>query len=91
LYELCDRLSKETIARMEIDLKPFAASVIDTRNFFTHAGGSSDEKKEPLRGGDLFLLSQKMRALLRGVFFLHLGFPEPQFKDLIIREATKWK
>ena len=39
----------------------------------------------------LFLLSQRMRALLRGVFFLHLGFPEPQFKDLIIGEATKWK
>lgn len=91
LYELCDRLSQETIAQMKIDPKIFAASVVDTRNFFTHAGGSSDEKKEPLRGGDLFLLSQKMRALLRGVFFLHLGFPEPQFKELIIREATRWK
>jgi len=76
---------------MEIDLDAFAASVMDTRNFFTHAGGESDEKKEPLRGGELFVLSQKMHALLRGVFLLHLGFPEPQFKDLIVREATKWR
>lgn len=91
LYELCDRLSKETIAEMEIDPKALAASVVDTRNFFTHAGGSSEEKREPLRGGDLFLLSQKMRALLRGVFFLHLGFPERQFKELLIRDATKWR
>lgn len=91
LQGLCDRISQSTLVEMEIDPDVFAPSVIKTRNFFTHAGGSSDEKKEPLRGGELFLLSQKMRALLRGVFLLHLGFPEPQFKDLIVREATKWR
>lgn len=91
LKELCGRISQPTLVEMKIDPDVFAASVIKTRNFFTHAGGSSDEKKEPLRGGALFLLSQKMRALLRGVFLLHLGFPEPQFKDLIVREATKWR
>lgn len=94
LKELCGCISQSTLGDMKIDPDAFAASVINTRNFFTHAGGSSDEKKkkkEPLRGGELFLLSQKMRALLRGVFLLHLGFPEPQFKDLIVREATKWR
>lgn len=91
LKELCGRISQSTLGEMKIDPDAFAASVMNTRNFFTHAGGSSDEKKEPLRGGELFLLSQKMRALLRGVFLLHLGFPEPQFKDLIVREATKWR
>jgi hypothetical protein len=91
LKELCGRISQSTLGEMKIDPDSFAASVMNTRNFFTHAGGSSDEKKEPLRGGELFLLSQKMRALLRGVFLLHLGFPEPQFKDLIVREATKWR
>lgn len=91
LKELCGRISQSTLDDMKIDPDAFAASVMNTRNFFTHAGGSSGEKKEPLRGGELFLLSQKMRALLRGVFLLHLGFPEPQFKDLIIREATKWR
>jgi hypothetical protein len=61
------------------------------RNFFTRAGSSYDEKEEPLRGGELFLLSQKKRALFRGVFLLHLGFPENQIGELIIREAAKWK
>ncbi|ADV84444.1 HEPN domain-containing protein [Terriglobus saanensis] len=91
LKELCGRISQSTLGEMKIDPDAFAASVMETRNFFTHAGGSSGEKSEPLRGGELFLLSQKMRALLRGVFLLHLGFPEPQFKDLIVREATKWR
>jgi hypothetical protein len=91
LKGLCGRISQSTLGEMKIDPDAFAASVMNTRNFFTHAGGSSDEKKEPLRGGELFLLSQKMRALLRGAFLLHLGFPELQFKDLIVREATKWR
>jgi hypothetical protein len=91
LKELCGRIEPSTLREMKIDLDAFAASVTDTRNFFTHAGGESDEKKELLQGGELFLLSQKMRALLRGVFLLHLGFPEPQFRDLIVREATKWR
>lgn len=91
LKGLCGRISQSTLDEMKIDPDAFAASVINTRNFFTHAGGPSDEKKEPLRGRDLFLLSQKMRALLRGVFLLHLGLPEPQFKELIVREATKWR
>ena len=90
LKELCGRISPSTLGEMKIDPDVFAVSVMNTRNFFTHAGGSSDEKKEPLRGGELFLLSQKMRALLRGAFLLHLGFPQSQFKDPIVREATKW-
>lgn len=91
LKELCGRISQSTLGEMNIDPNSFAASVMNTRNSFTHAGGPSDENKEPLRGGELFLLNQKMRALLRGVFLLHLGFPETQFKDLIVREATKWR
>jgi hypothetical protein len=91
LKELCGRISQSTLGDMKTDPDLFAASVMNTRNFFTHAGGSSNEKKEPLRGGELLLLNQKICALLRGVFLLHLGFREPQFKDLIVKEATKWK
>lgn len=39
----------------------------------------------------MFLLNWTMRALLRGVFLLLLSFPEQEFRDLIVREATKWK
>ena len=91
LRELCGRLSEQTLTNMNIAPEQFIGDVVRMRNFFTHAGGSYDVKEEPLRGGELFLLSQKMRAVLRGVFLLHLGFPENQIAELIIREATKWK
>jgi hypothetical protein len=92
LKELCSRLSAATLAQMQIpDAETFVGSVVQMRNFFTHAGGPSDGKKERLKGKDLFLLSQKMRALLRGVFLLHLGFPEQQVQDLVVRGATKWR
>lgn len=76
---------------MKIAPELFVGQVVRMRNFFTHAGSSHDVKEEPLRGGELFLLSQKMRVLFRGVFLLHPGFPENQTAELIIREATKWK
>jgi hypothetical protein len=91
LRELCARISEQTLINMKIDSEQFIGQVVRMRNFFTHAGSSYDEKEEPLRGRELFLLSQKMRALLRGVFLLHLGFPESQICDLIAREATKWR
>jgi hypothetical protein len=91
LRELCDRISKEILTKMKIAPEEFIADVVRMRNFLTHAGGSYNENEEALRGSELFLLNQKMRALLRAVFLVHLGFPENQFAELIIREATKWK
>lgn len=75
---------------MKIAPERFIDDVVHMRNFFTHAGNSYEEKQEPIRGRELFRLSQRMRALLRGVFLLHLGFPEDQLAELIVREAIKW-
>jgi hypothetical protein len=91
LRELCSRITDVTLSNMEIVPEEFIDVIVRTRNFFTHAGNSPDEKKEPVTGGQLFFLNQKMRALLRGVFLLHLGFAEQEFQELIVREATKWK
>jgi hypothetical protein len=88
--ELCGRISADTLTKMKITPEQFIADVVRMRNFFTHAGSTYDEKEEPIRGRELFLLSQRMRALLRGVFLLHLGFPEDHVTELIVREATKW-
>jgi len=54
--------------------------------------GSKPRKQQstPISGKELFLLSQKMRALLRGVLLLHLGLPEAQFSNLLEREATRY-
>lgn len=91
LKELCSRITHGTLGNMEIVPEEFIDVIVCTRNFFTHAGSSPDEKKEPVTGSQLFFLNQKMRALLRGVFLLHLGFLEQEFQELIVREATKWK
>jgi hypothetical protein len=74
---------------MRIVPEEFISQVVRMRNLLTHAGDPNEEKREPLPGGDLVMLSQKMRALLRGVFLLHLGLPESQIADVVTREATK--
>jgi HEPN superfamily Apea-like protein/ApeA-like protein len=92
LTELCNRISSSLMLRMEIDPGKFVANVVDTRNFYTHAGSAVARRRRiPLRGTELFLLNQKMRAVLRGALLLHLGIPEEQLSDLLAREATRWR
>lgn len=90
LAALCQSLSAPTLARMEILPETFVSNVVVTRNFYTHAGSAVKSKKQPLRGKELFLLNQKMRAVLRGVMLLHLSFPENQIAEVLARDATKW-
>jgi hypothetical protein len=91
LTKLCQSLSAETLTRMGIDPATFVSNVVVTRNFYTHAGsGARKSKKAPLQGKDMFLLNQKMRALLRGAMLIHLGLPEAQMADVLVRQATKW-
>jgi hypothetical protein len=91
LAALCQSLSGATLSQMGIDPATFASNVKDTRNFYTHAGGAKRRSKRPsIKGIDMFLLNQKMRALLRGVMLLHLGFPEAQIAGVLAREATEW-
>jgi hypothetical protein len=92
LHELCDRLNRSLLARMQIDPTSFVPTVVATRNFYTHTGSSTrvGGKALPIEGRKLFLLNQKMRALLRGVMLLDLAIPEEQLSDLLVREATRW-
>ncbi len=50
-----------------------------------------ESKKIPLSNNELFLLSQKMRALLRGVLLLHLEIDESQISNALEREATMYR
>lgn len=92
LHELCDRLSRSLLTRMQIDPKSFVPTVVATRNFYTHTGSSTrvGGKALPIEGTKLFLLNQKMRALLRGVMLLDLAIPEGQLSELLVRDATRW-
>lgn len=91
LTALCQRITDPLLKRMEIDPPKFVRDVVATRNFYTHTGSKPrNQQSTPISGKELFLLSQKMRALLRGVLLLHLGLAEPQFSDVLEREATHW-
>jgi hypothetical protein len=91
LNALCKRISAPLLQRMGIDPDQFVKDVRNTRNFHTHTGSNPPSHTgTPISGKDLFLLSQKMRALLRGVLLLHLGLPEAQVSDVLEREATRW-
>ena len=88
LTALCQRISRPLLQRMGIDPDQFVADVVAARNFYTHTGSKARSKKIPEPGLELFLLNQKMRALLRGALLLHLGLPEGQVSDVLEREAT---
>jgi hypothetical protein len=88
---LCQAISASTLAGMGIVPEAFISTVVVTRNFYTHAGSTGKSKKKPVQGKEMFLLNQKMRALLRGGLLLHLGIPESHIAEVIAREATKWQ
>lgn len=91
LTALCQSISTPTLAAMGIVPNTFISNVVVTRNFYTHAGSGIKSKKKPLQGKEMFLLNQRMRALLRGAMLLHLGLPESQIAEVLSREATKWQ
>jgi hypothetical protein len=91
LTDLCQSISAPTLAQMGIVPETFVSSVVVTRNFYTHAGSDVRSSKRPVKGKEMFLLNQRMRALLRGAMLLHLGLPESQIAEVLARDATKWQ
>jgi hypothetical protein len=91
LTALCQSISAPTLAKMGIAPETFISSVVVTRNFYTHAGSGVKSKKKPVEGKEMFLLNQRMRALLRGAMLLHLGLPENQIAEVLARQATEWQ
>jgi ApeA N-terminal domain 1 len=92
LRELCGRISDSLLEGMEIDTERFVGEVVATRNFYTHAGGPRLRGKHtPLEGMKLFLVNQKMRALLRGIMLRRLEIPEGNFREPLIWDATRWR
>jgi hypothetical protein len=93
LSHLCSLIGESLLTKMNIRPEQFVDEVRVTRNFYTHAGGNVRRSgaRNLAEGLQLFLLNQKMRALLRGVMLLHLRIPEDRFQDLLVREATRWR
>lgn len=93
LKALCECFSNQTLKAMLIESATFIGEVAATRNFYTHVGGGENPKntpkKRPVRGGQLFLLNQKMQMLLRSLMLRHVGFSESAIADVVAR-LPKW-
>ncbi|MGA2905389.1 MAG: HEPN domain-containing protein [Candidatus Korobacteraceae bacterium] len=90
LADLCRRLTPTALSKMKLDPETFIRDVVDGRNFYTHAGGKLRRNRPVPKPKELFLLNQKMRALLRGVMLLRLQVPEELLFEPLRRQATRW-
>jgi hypothetical protein len=86
LASISDQHRKQLIGD---DSQQFVNTLRDTRNYFTHVGGK--KKAGVLRGmSELFLFSQKLHALLRLLMLIHIGLPEDQVFEPVLRQSRKW-
>ena len=92
LHQLCHSIGDSLLSEMKINCEDFVPSVVKTRNFYTHTGTAESRRgKAALSISDIFLLNQKMRALLRGLLLQHIEIPASQWSELVKREATRWR
>jgi hypothetical protein len=68
----------------------FEQKVRQTRNHFTHLG-IVEGAKAVTGVPELFLLSQRMHALLRALVLLYIGVPEDAFRQAVAAQAGKWR
>ena len=83
-----EMISPEYFKKHFGETEKFTRSIVRTRNFYTHLG--SDDRAGVIRGSDLFLLNQKLHAVLRCVMLLDLGLSEELLKEPIAYEANRW-
>jgi hypothetical protein len=67
----------------------FTRSIVQTRNYFTHLGIKPGALV--IEGGkELFMLNQKLNALLRCVMLIDLGIPFEYLREPIAYQANRW-
>ncbi len=86
---VCGLLSIPFLEKLIGEQTDFVRVVVQTRNYFTHLGidkkqSVADESKT------LFLLNQKLHALLRCVMLLKLGISEELLVEPVLYQASKW-
>ncbi len=84
-----DMISPELLQKIVGEKEAFAKSIRQTRNYYTHLG----IKKTGLvvtGGKELFLLNQKIHALLRAVMLLSLSLSESAFGEAVVFDSKKW-
>jgi hypothetical protein len=87
LKELTDKYNNDILDKIIPDKDVFVKQVKHSRNYYTHYSASS--KKNALKGGELFYLSERLKILLVCAFLIEIGFD----KELISRnlDNVKWR
>ena len=87
--ETYDQLSPDFALKVVGERSDFAAKVVATRDYFTHLG-LPETKNVVRRSTPLFLLNQRLHALLRCVMLLQHSISEDELRDAILYQATRW-
>jgi hypothetical protein len=82
-------LPKDFFAKNFGEEDTFTRSIVQTRNYFTHLGIKPGALV--IEGGkELFMLNQKLNALLRCVMLIDLGIPFEYLREPIAYQANQW-
>jgi hypothetical protein len=68
----------------------FGKALRHTRNYLTHPG-TTTKSKAITDGAGLFLMNQKLHALLRFLMLTHLGFPAELVFEPVYYQSRRWK
>ncbi len=86
LSEITEKYSNNILNRIIPDKKLFVKQVKHSRNYYTHY--SSNGKKNALKGGDLFFLSERLKILLVCSFLMEIGFSKEELSNFL--DNVKW-
>lgn len=87
LEELIKELTNKTIRKIIKDTETFIKDVKNSRNYYTHYDKSLEKKAK--KGGDLFILTEKLKVILVCAVLKENGFGEMQIEALL--ERNEWK
>lgn len=89
LRQTGEMLRREFFERNFGEEETFTRSIVQTRNYFTHLGIKPGALV--IEGGkELFMLNQKLNALLRCVMLIDLGIPFEYLGEPIAYQANRW-
>jgi hypothetical protein len=89
IQRLLARLPQDNRKNLVGDEIEFEKTLRHTRNHFTHPG--IEKKSKVLTSPkDIFLLNQKLHALLRLLILMHIGLPADQVFKPVFQQAIKW-
>ena len=86
LTELCEKYSNKVLDELIGDKELFTKQVKHSRNYYTHYSPSS--KKNALKGYDLYILSEKLKAILVSAILIETGFDSKKLEEYY--SNVKW-